>query len=387
MSLGATAFPPTRTHALERAARIDPERYAHTRNFLSGDVTRLSPYITHGIVSIPELLAGIHARHPLSWDDKLAFEFGWREYFHHVWSRLGEAIWSEPHPPPADGGYTDTLPNDIRTASTGVAIIDQQVRELYRTGYLHNHARMWIASYVVHIRKVSWHAGARWMYAHLLDGDMASNTLSWQWVAGTWTGKPYLFNAENVARYAPGVDCSGSVIDQTYEALDAWARSSRSAASLTQLRSADCIAEPALFSAPPSQSAAQADLPGEVPSDAVWLMHPWSLHLPDDRAAVGVIDTDFHTRYPWSRARWQFVLDAMRSRCSTVLIGSTNQIVATLSAHQLAAINTPNPFYNELIARVAPNAQAAPRAFGNPTMLKRSFTSFWNQVRRDRFPV
>ncbi len=381
MTLGADAFLPNRTHALECAARVDATRYALTRNFLAGEVTRLSPYITHGMLSIPELLASIHARRPLSWDDKLAFEFGWREYFHHVWSRLGEAIWREPHAPPG-AIYADCLPGDIRTASTGVAIVDQQVRALYRTGYLHNHARMWIASYVVHIRNVSWQTGAQWMYAHLLDGDLASNTLSWQWVAGTWTGKPYLFNAENVARYAPGVDCSGSVIDTTYEALDLIARSS--GARPPERVDVEPATEPGVLCLP---LASHADAASEVPQDAAWLMHPWSLHLPDDRVAVGVINTDFHARYPWSPARWKFVMDAMRSRCSTVLMGNTNQLSAMLSTHRLSAIDTLNPFYNELLARGAPDAQAAPRAYGNPVMLKRSFTSFWNQVRRDRFPV
>ena len=79
---------------------------------------------------------------------------------------------------------------------------DAWVAELKHTGYLHNHARMWLASYVVHLRKVHWRAGADWLYAHLLDGDLASNHLSWQWVAGTGSHKPYLFNAENVARIA-----------------------------------------------------------------------------------------------------------------------------------------------------------------------------------------
>ena len=100
------------------------------------------------------------------------------------------------------------------------------MRGLYATGMLHNHARMWLASYVVHVRKVHWRAGADWLYGHLLDGDLASNHLSWQWVAGTGSAKPYLFNAENVARFAPAAWHSpGSVIDTSYEALDAWARS------------------------------------------------------------------------------------------------------------------------------------------------------------------
>ncbi len=380
--MAITLFPFTRAEALQRADRTDPRRYARTRNFLTGDVTKLSPYITHGLITIPELLERVHARHALTWEDKLAFEFGWREYFHHAWQRLGDDIWREPHAPPARR-YADAVPDDIRTASTGVAIIDQQVRALYATGYLHNHARMWIASYVVHIRKVRWQAGARWMYSHLLDGDLASNTLSWQWVAGTWTGKPYLFNAENVQRYAPGVDCSGSAIDTSYEMLDAMARSDKPALAPKQ-SSADPVAEPETHAASPAR---HADAVLHATSEPVWLVHPWSLHVPDERAAIGIINTDFHALYPWSIARWQPVMDAMQSRCAKILVGSTDELAAALAGKKLDAINTLNPFYSMLIRRVAPNAQPAPLAFANPTMLKRSFTSFWNQVSREKFPV
>ncbi len=84
---------------------------------------------------------------------------------------------------------------------------------------------MWSASDVVHLRKVHWRVAAVWLYGHLLDGDLASNHLSWQWVAGTGSRKPCLFNADNVARYAPAAWHSpGSVIDRSYEALDAIAR-------------------------------------------------------------------------------------------------------------------------------------------------------------------
>lgn len=382
------SFPPTRAEALARAASVEPTRYARTRNFLHGNVTRLSPYVTHGLISIPELLKRVHARHALTWDDKLAFEFGWREYFHHVWERLRQDIWQEQHPPPAPV-YADIIPADIRAAATGVAIVDQQVRELYATGYLHNHARMWIASYVVHMRKVNWRAGAAWMYSHLLDGDLASNTLSWQWVAGTWTGKPYLFNADNVERYAPGVDSGGSVIDATYEALEAIARSDQPAVSRGPLP-VDRLNEPDVCSALPAPSAPYANRTtgtNDVSRQPVWLMHPWSLHLPDDRAAIGIINTEFHSRYPWSARRWQFVMNAMTSRCLRVLSGTTGELSSALAGTQLAAINTLNPFYSDLISRTVANVQPAPRAFGNPAMLKRSFTSFWNAVRRERFPA
>ena len=126
------------------------------------------------------------------------------EYFRHVWKHRGAGILSLLHEGPLpEHAYSSELPVDIRKARTGVPAIDEAVRTLYATGTLHNHARMWLASYVVHLRKVHWRAGADWLYGHLLDGDLASNHLRWQWVAGTGSRKPYLFNADNVARYAP----------------------------------------------------------------------------------------------------------------------------------------------------------------------------------------
>ena len=70
------------------------------------------------------------------------------------------------------------------------------------TGYLHNQARMKVASYVVHFRRVHWSAGADWFLTHLLDGDLGSNHLSWQWVASTFGAKPYIFNQENLDKWS-----------------------------------------------------------------------------------------------------------------------------------------------------------------------------------------
>jgi deoxyribodipyrimidine photo-lyase len=66
---------------------------------------------------------------------------------------------------------------------------------------------MWMASYLVHWRRVAWQVGARWFLRHLLDGDPASNNLSWQWVASTFSAKPYTFNRENLERYTEGRYC------------------------------------------------------------------------------------------------------------------------------------------------------------------------------------
>jgi deoxyribodipyrimidine photo-lyase len=252
----ADALPPTRSAALARVGGVRPAAYAKTRNHLEGAVTGLSPYLTHGLLTLPEVLAELLKRESLTVEHKLVFELGWREFFRHVWAHAGEDIVASIHPGPLpDAAYAPELPPDIRQACTGVPVIDEAVRTLYATGTLHNHARMWLASYVVHVRRIHWRAGADWLVAHLLDGDLASNHLSWQWVAGTGSHKPYLFNAENVARYAPASWHSpGSVVDCSYEELDRLARAPKLPELPRQAIAADAVptAEPALHSAPPA---------------------------------------------------------------------------------------------------------------------------------------
>ncbi len=125
------------THSAVRSLidAIDPEAYARTRNFLDGAVTCLSPYITHGIVSVPDILASVHKRQPLQPQHKLVYEFGWREYFRHVWRKRGEGIFSSLHPGPLpDEAYTTCVPFDIREGATGVPVIDKAIHTLYQTG-------------------------------------------------------------------------------------------------------------------------------------------------------------------------------------------------------------------------------------------------------------
>lgn len=119
----------------------------------------------------------VAARHKLTVRHKLVFELGWCAYFRHVWRHRGATIEQSLHPGPLpDDCYVASLPADICQACTGVPVVDQAVRTLYATGVLHNHARMWLGSYVVHVRKVHWRAGADWLYGHLLDGHLASAT-------------------------------------------------------------------------------------------------------------------------------------------------------------------------------------------------------------------
>ena len=113
----------------------------------------------------------------------LVYELGCRADFRHVWQHRGNGILQSLHEGPlTEDVYARELPANIRQACTGVPAMNEAVRTLYTTGMLHSHARLWLASYVVHVRKVHWRSGANWLYGHLLDGDLASNHLSWQWV-------------------------------------------------------------------------------------------------------------------------------------------------------------------------------------------------------------
>lgn len=200
-----------RSEAEARLKQANPALYGRTRNYLDGAVTRLSPYLRHGVISLKQAKDSVLARGlSRSEVEKFISELAWRDYWQRLYVKLGDGIWRDQEPyktgfQPED--YAEAVPEDILAGETGLACVDAFISQLYETGYLHNHARMWLAAYVVHWRRVQWQAGARWFLSHLLDGDPASNNLSWQWVASTFSHKPYIFNRENLERYTSGVFC------------------------------------------------------------------------------------------------------------------------------------------------------------------------------------
>lgn len=191
--------------------QVEPSKYSSTRNFLNGAVTRLSPYLRYGVLSLAEVRDMVLAKVRHQEDAvKLVNELGWRDYWQRLYAELGDGIWQDREPYKTGytaSSYSETMPEDIVEGTTGLVCIDSFSHQLQETGYLHNHQRMWMAAYLVHWRKVRWQAGARWFLAHLLDGDPASNNLSWQWVASTFSHKAYFFNRENLERYTKGVYC------------------------------------------------------------------------------------------------------------------------------------------------------------------------------------
>lgn len=200
-----------RSAALEKLERVRPRQYAKTRNYLNGAVTNLSPYIRHGVLSLAEVRDYVLEQVKRPEDaEKLINELAWRDYWQRKYRDIGEGVWEDQEAYKtgfAADEYAGELPQDIREGQTGMACIDAFSEELRSTGYLHNRVRMWLAAYIVHFRRVKWQAGAAWFLEHLLDGDPASNNLSWQWVASTFSHKPYFFNRENVEKYTDGSYC------------------------------------------------------------------------------------------------------------------------------------------------------------------------------------
>ncbi|WP_422828098.1 FAD-binding domain-containing protein [Thalassococcus sp. BH17M4-6] len=212
-------FPPTRTEALTRLQKFVPHAgrdYAARRNFDLGPgqhsgVSTLSPYLRHRLLTEEEVLRATLGRHSRSAAEKFIQEVFWRTYWK-GWLEMRPPVW---------GGYRaglDQALDRVQTQSglrqgweaackgdTGIACFDAWAQELVQTGYLHNHARMWFASIWIFTLRLPWELGADFFLRHLLDGDPASNTLSWRWVGGLQTkGKTYLARPSNIARYTEG---------------------------------------------------------------------------------------------------------------------------------------------------------------------------------------
>lgn len=185
------------SYAFERSF----DRPGHT------EVSCLSKWIRYRVISEAECVFAVLERHSFEVAEKFIQEILWRTYWK-GWLELHPQVWA---------AYASSL-NGLREqvsahegcraaveGRTGLAYFDDWVRELRETGYLHNHARMWFASIWIFTLQLPWQLGADFMYRHLLDGDPASNTLSWRWVGGLQTpGKIYVARPDNIEKYSDG---------------------------------------------------------------------------------------------------------------------------------------------------------------------------------------
>lgn len=206
---------PNRRAALDCLRQFVPcagASYASNRNTDPGPgrpaaVSRLSPAVRYRLVTEQDVVAEVLGRHSFNAAGKFIQEVCWRTYWK-GWLELRPAVWQR-YLAELEAARNDASGSADLTAAeagaTGIDCFDAWARELIETGYLHNHARMWFASIWIFTLRLPWTLGADFFLRHLIDADVASNTLSWRWVAGLQTaGKTYLARADNIARYTEG---------------------------------------------------------------------------------------------------------------------------------------------------------------------------------------
>jgi deoxyribodipyrimidine photo-lyase len=211
-------FPTDYQSIIERVKHINPSKYAQTRNYLNGQVTYLAPYISRGVISLKQIVDEIIQKgYPFQVCEKLIQELAWREYYQRVWQSKRNLIWEDLKQVQQEVIHHKMIAS-VQNAQTGIESIDHQITNFYTTGYLHNHIRMYLSAIICNIGKAHWLQPSKWMYYHLLDGDIASNNCSWQWVAGAFSSKKYFCNQENINKYTFSQQ-TGTFLDQPYEAL------------------------------------------------------------------------------------------------------------------------------------------------------------------------
>ena len=205
-------FGTSRASAVEKLNKFVDKNlfeYSKLRNFDYGpkkrsNISCLSPYITHGVITELELIKRSLNKFSFSKNEKFIQEILWRTYWK-GWLELRPNVWTD---------YLVELNNlrnefkdkqnylDAIEGKTDLEFFNQWVNELKENNYLHNHTRMWFASVWIFTLELPWQLGAEFFMQHLYDGDAASNTLGWRWVAGIQTqGKHYLASEWNIKKF------------------------------------------------------------------------------------------------------------------------------------------------------------------------------------------
>ena len=202
---------------IEVISKLDVSAYARTRNFKNGAVSKLSPYISRGVIStkfVLEIL--LKKENDKKKMEKFFQELVWRDYWQKIWQKNQNLLIDLKYP--QHPVKFRSIPKAIVEAETGISAMDECIQEFYETGYIHNHMRMYIAAVCCNIGQYHWLNPAQWMYYNLLDGDWGSNALSWQWVAGTTRQKKYIANQENINKYFSTHDFN-TFLNKSYEEL------------------------------------------------------------------------------------------------------------------------------------------------------------------------
>ena len=206
-------FLPSRSAAinkLDQFIKNNLSQYAKLRNFDYGskkkdNISCLSPYITHGVINEIEIINKSLKKFSFTKNEKFIQEVLWRVYWK-GWLELRPTVWkdflSDLEKIKKENSNDLNYKNAIN-GNTNLECFNEWVKELKKNNYLHNHARMWFASIWIFTLKLPWQLGAEFFLQHLFDGDAASNTLGWRWVAGIQTkGKNYIAKEWNIKLFS-----------------------------------------------------------------------------------------------------------------------------------------------------------------------------------------
>ena len=205
-------FPTTRKNALRKLDDFIENNilgYTKLRNFDFGiqnrkNISCLSPYVSHGIISEIEIINKVLKKHLFNKTEKFIQEVLWRIYWR-GWLELRPMVWNDyliklkvlNEEYKTNKNYLNAIKGE-----TNIQCFNDWVNELKETNYLHNHTRMWFASIWIFTLELPWELGAEFFLKHLYDGDSASNTLGWRWVAGIQTpGKHYVASEWNIKKF------------------------------------------------------------------------------------------------------------------------------------------------------------------------------------------
>ncbi|MDQ3206533.1 MAG: DNA photolyase family protein [Pseudomonadota bacterium] len=180
--------------------------------------SRLSPHLHFGEISPWRVVHALEAQRSAATAadiDTAIKELGWREFAHYLLHHFPDTIRDDFNPRFKHFGWARTTPANLKAwqrGRTGIPIVDAGMRELWATGWMHNRVRMIVASYLTKHLRYHWHHGARWFHDTLVDADLASNTMGWQWVAGTGADAAPYFRVFNPVTQAEKFDPQGRYI-------------------------------------------------------------------------------------------------------------------------------------------------------------------------------
>ncbi len=365
-----------RHEALKRLNTMDMEAYNRNHNFLNGSVSKLSPYFRYGCLTLKEASDSVRYRFGAE-SAKFVEELARRDYWRRVWHDLGNGIFNDIEYPKVFLG-DKLMPDFIRQGITGLPCMDGFIRNLTHDGYVHNHARKWFAAYVVHWLKVDWREAADWFENHLLDGDKASNHLSWQWVASLFSSKPYYFNKENLARHTGEKYCSTCTVNCPFDA------------------SHEALNEKLFASAKPGQAKVhRVMMPERAP---ISLHRAIAIYVHDEMLSsahpllrkpmpkIFVFDDVLYGKWPLKRL--QFLADCLSELQEVeIWIGDTREVLKERGVGQIVTQATPNTQIKALLEPFNPIWQPEVKfteAEISDKRLKR-FSRYWDVVGTELF--